>query len=83
LMGVFEEFGRADCGTGFPPVGLERSDDREMRKAKVGHGPRRRADVERVAWGNEYDIHALTLVELETLWRQGMIVLRMEDWMLS
>jgi hypothetical protein len=54
-----------------------------MRKAKVGHGPRRRADVERVAWGNEYDIHALTLVELETLWRQGMIVLRMEDWMLS
>ena len=76
LVSVFEEFRRADGGVGFAPVSLERSDDGEVRKAEVGHGPGHRADIERVAWGDEHDVDAVALFELGTLRRQEMIVLR-------
>jgi len=76
LMGVFEKFRSADGGAGFAPMGLERSDDGEVRKAKVGHGSGRRANVERVAGGDEDDVEVVALVELEMLGRQEMIVLR-------
>ena len=36
-------------------------DDGEMRKAEVGHGPRDRPDVERIARGNENYVDAVAL----------------------
>ncbi len=57
-------------GFGFAPVGLVGRDDGEMREAEVGHGPRRRSDIEGIARGDEDDFDAVALGFGE----QGMIV---------
>ena len=67
---VGEEFGSADGGAGFAPVGLVRRDDGEVRETEVSHGTGDCADVERVARGDEDDGDAIALVLRE----QGMIV---------
>ena len=51
--GFAQQVGCADGGFGFHPVLGEGGYDAEAREAEVGHGPGRRADVERVARGDE------------------------------
>jgi hypothetical protein len=72
LTGVCEELRRADGGAGFAPVSLKGSDDGKVREAEIGHGPGRRANVERVAGGDEDDVQAVALV----IGKQEMIVER-------
>ena len=74
LLRVFKEIRRSDGGPGFSPVGFERSDYGQMRKAEVRHGPRRCANVERVAGRDKHDVEAVAL-EID---EQEMIVERTE-----
>jgi hypothetical protein len=59
--GSCEEFFRADGGAGFAPVGLVGCDNGEAGEAEVGHGARGRADVERVARGDEDDVDRIEM----------------------
>jgi len=61
-FGLAEQIGSADGRLGFHPVLSVGGDDAQMMKAEVGHGARRRADVQRVAWGDEDDVDSGGLV---------------------
>ena len=71
-FGVLEEGFGPNGRLGLAPVRLIGRDDREMREAEVGHGSRRRADVERVARRDEHDLDAVELAGGE----QGAILVR-------
>lgn len=70
LAGVREQFGRADGGACFAPVGLIGGDHGEAGKSEVGHGAGGRADVEGIARRNEDDVEPVALFGSE----QEMIV---------
>ena len=67
---VAQQIGSAYGGFGFHPVNGEGGYDAEALEAKVGHGTGGRADVERVARGDEDDVEAAGLV-----WGQQMVIL--------
>lgn len=69
---LLEQFERPDGGFRFQPIGCEGGDDGEMREAEVGHGAGGRADVERVARGDQDDFDAVALRRFE----QGFILER-------
>jgi len=70
LPGVFEQLRRPYGRPSFAPVGGVRRNHREPLKAEVGHGPRRSADIERIARADEDNLDTVAL----GLVKQGFIV---------
>jgi hypothetical protein len=71
----FEQLRRTHGRACLAPMRSVGCNDGQARKAKVGHGARRRANVERVARRDENDLDAVAL----GFWRQEMIVERREE----
>ena len=62
LAGVLQQFGGADGGARFAPVGLIRRDHGETGKAEVGHSASSRADIEGIARRDKDDFEAVALL---------------------
>jgi methylthioribulose-1-phosphate dehydratase len=61
LARIQEQLRRADRRPCLPPVRRIRRNHSQPCEAEVGHGPRRRTDVERVAWAYQDDVDAVAM----------------------